>query len=233
MPLAAAFRFTGDLDRAAELLDDLAGLADALGNEWVGALVSLERSCVALARDDLEEADALAHSALAVFVRLGRRPDVVAAIEQLGRVAATAESAAEALRCFAAAEAGRAELGLAELAPTGDSIERWRASFADALGAEAVEEYWSEGAALTLDEVVEYVSRARGERKRPTTGWASLTPTERRVVELVAEGLTNPQIAQRMFVARGTVKVHVSHIFAKLGVSNRAELAALATRRST
>jgi DNA-binding CsgD family transcriptional regulator len=76
------------------------------------------------------------------------------------------------------------------------------------------------------------VSRARGERKRPSAGWASLTPTERRVVELVAEGLTNPQIAEQMFIARGTVKVHVSHIFAKLGLSNRAELAALATRRS-
>jgi len=73
---------------------------------------------------------------------------------------------------------------------------------------------------------------ARGERKRPSVGWASLTPTERRVVELVAEGLTNPQIAQQMFIARGTVKVHVSHVFAKLGLSNRAELAALATRRS-
>lgn len=41
-----------------------------------------------------------------------------------------------------------------------------------------------------------------------------------------------PQIAGKMFVARGTVKVQVSHIFARLGMSNRAELAALATRRS-
>ncbi len=103
----------------------------------------------------------------------------------------------------------------------------------DALGDGATDEYWAEGSELGPDEVVEYVSRARGERKRPSVGWASLTPTERRVVELVAEGLTNPQIAERMFVARGTVKVHVSHIFAKLGLSNRSELAALATRRST
>jgi DNA-binding CsgD family transcriptional regulator len=102
----------------------------------------------------------------------------------------------------------------------------------EALGADTAEVHWAEGAALGLDEAVEYVSRARGERKRPSAGWTSLTPTERRVVELVAEGLTNPQIAEQMFVARGTVKVHVSHIFAKLGLSNRAELAALATRRS-
>jgi DNA-binding NarL/FixJ family response regulator len=48
---------------------------------------------------------------------------------------------------------------------------------------------------------------------------------------LVATGLTNPQIAERMFIARGTVKVHLSHVFAKLGVSTRAELAGQATKR--
>jgi DNA-binding CsgD family transcriptional regulator len=79
--------------------------------------------------------------------------------------------------------------------------------------------------------LIEYVSRARGERKRPTVGWASLTPTEVRTVELVAAGLTNPQIAERMFIARGTVKVHLGHVFAKLGVSTRSELAAQAMKR--
>ena len=233
VPLAAALRLAGDLARAGALLDDLAGLAAGLGNDWVGALVDLERSCVALARDDVEEADGRAHSALATFVRLGRRPDIVTAIEQLGCVAASLDSGAEALRCFGAAEAARTEIGLATPAPVAGTIARWRAALVEPLGADAVEEYWAEGSALGLDRAVEYVSRARGERKRPNAGWASLTPTERRVVELVAEGLTNPQIAEQMFIARGTVKVHVSHIFAKLGLSNRAELAALAARRST
>jgi predicted ATPase/DNA-binding CsgD family transcriptional regulator len=232
MPLATAHRITGDLDRASALLDDLAGIAERLGNEWVAAVVDLERSCVALARDDVDGADALAHAALATFVRLGRRPDVVMAIEQLGCIAATVDSGTEALRCFGAAHAARADIGLARPAPVTDAIEQCRAALVETLAADAVEEYWAEGAALVLHEAVEYVSRGRGERKRPNAGWASLTPTERRVVELVAEGLTNPQIAEKMFIARGTVKVHVSHIFAKLGLSNRAELAALATRRS-
>ena len=75
------------------------------------------------------------------------------------------------------------------------------------------------------------VSRARGERKRPSSGWDSLTPTELRIVTLVAAGLTNPQIAERASIARGTVKVHLSHIFAKLSVTTRAELATQATKR--
>ncbi len=51
-------------------------------------------------------------------------------------------------------------------------------------------------------------------------------------LQLVAEGLTNPQIGARMFISRGTVKVHLSHIFAKVGLASRAELSADATRRS-
>ena len=84
---------------------------------------------------------------------------------------------------------------------------------------------------VSLNEMIEYVSRTRGERKRPSSGWASLTPTELRIVALAASGLTNPQIAERMFIARGTVKVHLSHVFAKLGVTTRAELASQATKR--
>jgi len=232
MPLATAHRVAGDLDRAGVLLDDLAGLADGLANDWVGAVVDLERSCIALARDDVEEADRLAHSALAAFARMERRPDLVATIEQLGCIAASVGSGAEALRCFGAAGSERAAMGLVTPAPVGAEIEQWRTTLVESLGSDAAEMHAAEGAALGLDEAVAYVSRARGERKRPSVGWASLTPTERRVVELVAEGLTNPQIAQQMFIARGTVKVHVSHVFAKLGLSNRAELAALATRRS-
>lgn len=51
------------------------------------------------------------------------------------------------------------------------------------------------------------------------------------VVRLVTEGLTNLQIGERLFVSRGTVKTHLAHVFAKLGISTRAELATEATRR--
>jgi DNA-binding CsgD family transcriptional regulator len=71
----------------------------------------------------------------------------------------------------------------------------------------------------------------RGPRKRPRSGWDSLTATELMVVRLVAEGLSNPEIADRMFISRGTVHTHVSHILAKLGLGSRVGLAAEASRR--
>jgi DNA-binding CsgD family transcriptional regulator len=67
--------------------------------------------------------------------------------------------------------------------------------------------------------------------RRPTFGWESLTPTEVRVVDLVAEGMTNPEIAERLFVSRRTVATHLEHVFQKLGHANRVELAADAARR--
>jgi DNA-binding NarL/FixJ family response regulator len=50
-------------------------------------------------------------------------------------------------------------------------------------------------------------------------------------VELVAEGLTNPQIGERLYVSRRTVQTHLAHVFAKLGVSSRTQLATQAARR--
>jgi DNA-binding CsgD family transcriptional regulator len=100
-------------------------------------------------------------------------------------------------------------------------------------GVEAVtfQTVWSEGEALPVEDAVAYASRARGERKRPSAGWASLTPTELEVVKLAAKGLTNPEIGERLFIGRGTVKTHLGHVFIKLGVVTRTELAAEATRR--
>jgi DNA-binding CsgD family transcriptional regulator len=86
---------------------------------------------------------------------------------------------------------------------------------------------------MPLEEAIGWVRRARGTRKRPAGGWESLTPTERQVVELVAQGLTNPQVGERMFISRGTVKAHLLHIFQKLDVQSRSELAALTVRRAS
>ena len=70
----------------------------------------------------------------------------------------------------------------------------------------------------------------RGTRRRPRFGWRSLTPTERTVAGLVAEGLSNPQIGDRLYVSRRTVQTHLAHVFSKLDISSRAQLAAEVTR---
>ena len=67
---------------------------------------------------------------------------------------------------------------------------------------------------------------------RPALGWASLTDTERRIVDLVAQGLSNRQVAARRFLSSHTVAFHLRHVFWKLEVTSRVQLARLAAERA-
>lgn len=66
---------------------------------------------------------------------------------------------------------------------------------------------------------------------QPSPSDYDLTPREQEVLALLVEGLSNPEIAERLAVSRSTAKAHVSNILSKLGVSNRAEAVALAVQR--
>ena len=81
-----------------------------------------------------------------------------------------------------------------------------------------------------MDDAVDLARRGRGERRRPATGWESLTATEARVAALVAEGRTNPEIAEALIMGRATVKTHVSNILRKLGLAHRTQAAVYALR---
>ena len=72
----------------------------------------------------------------------------------------------------------------------------------------------------------------RGPRVKARHGWASLTPTEHTVARLAADGLSNPQIGDQLYISHRTVQTHLSHIFTKLGISSRAvQLTVEVTRR--
>jgi DNA-binding CsgD family transcriptional regulator len=67
--------------------------------------------------------------------------------------------------------------------------------------------------------------------ERPVAGWGSITDAEMRIAELVAEGLTNPQVGERVFLSRHTVDFHLRQIFRKLDISSRVELTRLVLER--
>jgi DNA-binding CsgD family transcriptional regulator len=82
--------------------------------------------------------------------------------------------------------------------------------------------------------------RAAGTRRchwaradRPAFGWDSLTDTERRVADLVAQGLSNRQVANRVFLSTHTIAFHLRHIFWKLGITSRVQLARIAAEQDT
>jgi DNA-binding CsgD family transcriptional regulator len=101
----------------------------------------------------------------------------------------------------------------------------------NSMGEDCFDAAWAEGAALSTDEAVAYAQRGRGERKRASSGWASLTRAELDVVKLVSEGLGNKDVAARLFVSPRTVQAHLTHIYTKLGMTSRVQLAQAAARR--
>jgi DNA-binding CsgD family transcriptional regulator len=66
---------------------------------------------------------------------------------------------------------------------------------------------------------------------KPATGWAAMTKSELAVAQLVANGLTNREVADRLFVSPHTVSTHLRHVFAKLEVNSRVDLTRLTTER--
>ncbi len=229
--LGAALLAEGEHQAAQRALQEAKEAGQAINNDWLVALADYHLGRLACREGEARRAEDLHHEALARRARGGFHPGIAESLEALAALAAEHESFAEATRLLGAAAALRRALGLTRWPTDQAGYQALVTRVHEVLDDSAFEIAWAEGEALTADQAVAYVSRARGERKRPSTGWASLTPTELEVVKLLTKGLTNAQIGQRMFIGRGTVKTHLAHAFTKLGVASRAELAAEATRR--
>ena len=238
--LACVAAIAGDEATAAaavaEARAELGGRRQAI----TAAALGYAEGVMAWHRGELATAEHLAREATLQWHHGCDRIAACDGIELLGVLAAARGRYPDATRLLAAADAARQQLQY--LAP-GFTANRGAAASAatqarHALGDDRFTQAWDQGQGLTLDDAVAYAARKGGGRKRPATGWASLTPAELEVVRLVGEGMRNDAIARRLFIAPGTVKVHLSHIFAKLGITTRAELAAqaasqeLAIRRS-
>lgn len=222
----------GETARARTSLDAAIASARRTGQLPNLAHLTLLKAYVERADGDPGQAEDLAHDALAALTERASQLRLADVLDLLAGLAADADSGVEAARLFGAADSVRATQGSVVLPihqPTRDSdLVRIRAI----VGHDAFDAAHAEGTALTTNDAVAYARRARGERKRPSLGWASLTPTELEVVKLAARGLTNPEIGQRLFIGRGTVKTHLAHVYTKLGVANRTELATNVARQA-
>src|SRR3569833_2789654 len=214
--LAAALRVTGDESAAASAAERALTVARTGGMPRVTADALEERARLAAPA----EAEKLHHEALAIRAEHGLWTSCVGSLDALARLAADTGARTEADRLSAAYARACTDMGIAP--------HRQGPAPASAEGEALDVRPDAEGEALAVRAAVEYARRARGPRRRPATGWAGLTPAERSVVRLAAEGLSYPAIGTQLFMSRSTVKTHLSHVYAKLGVTNRTELATFA-----
>jgi predicted ATPase/DNA-binding CsgD family transcriptional regulator len=218
----------GDLVAARRWADDAA--STTTGAVLSDPLTARARVAIAQGESDLAERDA--HDALARAAAVEAYLFIPDILECLGTLAGEAGGHREAARLFGAAQAIRLRIGAVRFKIYDAGYEASAAALRNAMGNEEFDAAWAEGTALSTEEAIAYAQRGRGQRKRPTSGWGSLTPSERDVVRLVSEGLANNDIAGRLFVSPRTVQTHLTHVYTKLGLTSRVQLVQEAARHA-
>jgi predicted ATPase/class 3 adenylate cyclase/DNA-binding CsgD family transcriptional regulator len=219
----------GDLLGARQAADE--AVTTATGGSYLSQALTT-RARVAIAQGDSDQAGRDAHDALACAADVKAYLLIPDILECLAVLAGEVENHRDAARLFGAADGIRQRMGAVRYKVYDATYEASMAALRDAMGDNEFDSARADGAALSIEEAIAYAQRGRGERKRPTSGWASLTPTERDVVRLVSEGLANNDIATRLFVSPRTVQSHLTHVYAKLGLASRVQLVQEAARHA-
>lgn len=217
----------GELAASRQWADD--AVAATTGSHRAQALTA--RALIAMFQGESEQAERDAHGALAALSEVSAHGGASAAFDRLAVLANGSGNHREAARYLGAAHAIRQRTGEVQMKAFLPMYEASVTALRETMGAKDFDAMWDEGAAPSTDEMIAYAQRRRGKRKRPASGWAALTPSEREVVRLVSEGLANKDIATRLFVSPRTVQTHLTHVYTKLGVTSRVQLVREAARR--
>jgi DNA-binding CsgD family transcriptional regulator len=183
----------------------------------------LARSETSLRSGDLSSAAALADQALRAYVADDALSGALVALEQVARVLVAVGESRDAARILGACDAFREERQLFRFPFVDRAIETSKLAIRADLGDEAGRAL-TEGRQLSLEAAIEFALRQRSSHAKESIGWASLTPTESRVAELVANGRTNREVGAELLMSPETVKTHLSRVFTKLGITNRRAL---------
>jgi predicted ATPase/class 3 adenylate cyclase/DNA-binding CsgD family transcriptional regulator len=227
-PMAEVALARGDLLEARRWADEAVSMTAGFHL----SLALITRARVFIADNNPASAERDLHEALRGAAEVEAHLVVPDLLECLARVVGGDGNHSEAARLCGAADAIRASTGAVRFKAYDADYAAAVSALRDALGDNDFHTVWAEGAAMSTTEAIAYAQRGRGERKRPSSGWASLTPTELDVVRLVGEGLGNKDVAARLFVSHRTVQTHLTHVYTKLGLTSRVQLAQEASRRS-
>ena len=203
--------------------DEALSLARANSDSGAVAMALARLAALARLRTADDDAMNLLSEALTMQASSGDG-GVVSSLEAMAGLAVDQGRGPAAAGLFGAAEAMRAASGSVRAPSEIAQYEADVAALRAAVAPEELEPAWAKGAAMSRDDAVALALRGRGIRDRPSHGWASLSPTERQIVDLVADGLTNKEIGDRLSISHRTVQGHLSRVFPKLGLRSRREI---------
>jgi ATP/maltotriose-dependent transcriptional regulator MalT len=219
----------GDAEAARLLQEESLAICKALGDRMgiayaLGALGGLE-----LLQGNYVAARTMYEESLAIAIQSGVKWLTAVCLEGFGRAVAAQELPAWAVRLWSVAHSLREAIGT-PMSPIERAIQEHSMAAARIhLGKEMFEATWAEGRTMTLEQALTAqgqatISPARSSTspaKSPATFHDGLTTREIEVLRLVAQGLTNEQVAQQLVISQRTVNTHLTAIYGKIGVSSR------------
>jgi predicted ATPase/DNA-binding CsgD family transcriptional regulator len=225
--LAVAWRDEGDHGRAKRLAERGLALSRQVGERQSISSALYTLATLAQAERDRERAKELFEEGLTVSAELGNEADVAHCLEGLASVAGDEGRIARAARLWGAEEALLEKLEAAVYTYVPDrSFHRSRVAAARArLGKQAFEAAWAEGGAMGHEQAIAY---ALDHPTMPETATAETYPgglstREAEVLRIVAQGMSNAEVAEKLFLSSRTVGWHLGSIYRKLGFSSRTE----------
>ena len=227
--------FANDIDAAAATTSEGLRLSRDAGDLFYLASMLRNVAAIAMTKGDLADANAGASEALRVARQIDDRIAEFYILAAMSSLAASAGQARRAARLLGAAQAIGAGAGATIIGPHAPFQTHARELATKSLGTAQFESEFEAGKRLSCDAAVRL---ALGESDQSTVAasvGADASPLAKREVEvaaLVADGLSNKQIAARLFISERTVDSHIGHILNKLGVNSRSQIAVLMAPRA-
>jgi DNA-binding CsgD family transcriptional regulator/tetratricopeptide (TPR) repeat protein len=220
----------GDHAAARAALEEGVAICREIEDDWALALALRNLGIGALREDDHEEAVARLAESLTVLQETGN-PLYMQNLELLAAAVSMQGDHKRAALLFGAAEALRQAVGAFVLPLYRAEYDRGVAAARTGLTEATFDTAWSEGRAMTPDEAIEYALKTEEPSASPKET-AGLSERELEVLRLVAEGLTDAQVAEKLYLSPRTVGWHLRSVYRKLGVPSRAGAAKAAVERS-
>ncbi|GCD88237.1 LuxR C-terminal-related transcriptional regulator [Nocardioides sp. LS1] len=216
-----------DPDRAMARAEECIALSEAASERWCAAMARWVQALVQWRLGRGTRARTYARDVLRLKEPFGDRMGMAMSLAVVAWAESEAGHAAEAARLLGAVESALDSIGATLFGHLHEDHDRCLARTREALGELAFARAFEEGAALRFDEAVALaVGRRTPAPADPDADGVRLTRRETEIATLVAEGLTNREIAERLVMARRTAEGHVAHILGKLSLTSRSQVAA-------
>ena len=219
---------TDRLDAAERHAEDALAVAESAGNTTWPPYALFILASIAHERADVARAGRLYREAVARAWEHHDRLGVRMALPGLASLAGPEGDPARAVRLAGAASALEENAGIWAFPPIRERHERWQRDAELGLDAARRADAWEQGRAMSIEQAIAHALETPAKAPAANPARGLLSEREREVLELLARGRSNREIARSLFVTEHTAKYHVASLFNKLGATSRAEAVARA-----